>query len=127
MKKETIAYLNSQWRDRALRFARSLHGREYTPTEQGVYERQGPDGLFRTFGLQPETQGYIDTTIHFIECMDMEDYGMQLVYEVRLKWSAEELGCGKYKHAKKIKNIRYGNHNHLYLNTIYGMTDPRAR
>lgn len=82
-----------QWRPKALKFAKSLRGRERTPTEKKFRENH-PDywDYFRVFGIQEETQAYIDETIRQIENLEPDNYADQLVVELRLGWSAEKLG-----------------------------------
>jgi len=82
------------WKKRALPFARSLQGRPHTPDEQEIIDKRGRDGYFRVFGIQPETQGYINETINQIDGLAPDDWENQLIAEIRLDWSVKALKEG---------------------------------
>jgi hypothetical protein len=84
---------NKEWQDRALAFARTLKGRPHTEDEQEFIEETDYDpwDYFRVFGIQPETQAYVDKTIQMLEELDPNDLADAVVIEIRLKWSAEEI------------------------------------
>lgn len=89
-----------QWKDRALVRARSLQGRDHTPDEKAFIEQSKiEDGdewrweYFRVFGVQPETQAYIDATIQQLEkCSDL---AQRATCEIRLEWSCRALLKGE--------------------------------
>lgn len=91
-------YKLSCWKPRALAFARSLKGRARTQEEQQIFDKCGREGCFRVFGIQPETQGYIDYTIEMLEELDPADPGLLPIAEIRLKWTMQEL--------KKLKGVK---------------------
>lgn len=91
MNKETF-YNIPRWKMRALAYAKSLRGRPLDEDEQDFRDKYpDPADYFRVFGMQPETQKYIDETIRQLEDLQPEDKGLQLVAEIRLKWSVKAL------------------------------------
>lgn len=84
-------YYHSLWKERALRFARSLSGRDRTAVEKKFAEEH-PDrwDYFYVFGMQEETQHYVEETIRQIG--ELSDTGENLtdflVPAIRLEWSA---------------------------------------
>lgn len=86
-------HTTNEWRERALRFARTLKGRPRTQDEQEWSDQTNdPWEYFRVFGIQPETQKYIDKTVELLENLDFEgNYrGNAVTIYIRLKWSAKE-------------------------------------
>jgi hypothetical protein len=74
-----------------LEFAKTLRGRELKEVEKRIAsESSDPWDYFMMFGIQPETQRYIDYTIKLLE--KCEDLGQQCTCESRLDFSVEELG-----------------------------------
>lgn len=85
--KETV----EQWRVRALARARTLKGRPHTPAELEFLKTcEDHWDYFSAFGIQPETQSYIDVTIRLLEtkCVTLAD---QCVCSIRLKWTITAL------------------------------------
>ena len=79
-----------EWKERALKYARSLKGRENTEVEQEFLDTH-PDrwDFFYVFGADETRQGYINYTIQLIEkCDNLAD---QIICELRLYWSSERL------------------------------------
>ena len=80
----------AEWKPKALKFAKSLKGRDNTPAEAEFLSKH-PDhwDFFYVFGSDETRQGYINATIKQIESCD--DIPNQIICELRLKWSAERL------------------------------------
>lgn len=79
-----------EWKEKALKYAYSLKGRENTKREDEFLATH-PDrwDFFYVFGADETRQGYINYTIQLIEkCSDLAD---QVICGLRLKWSAEKL------------------------------------
>ena len=77
-----------------LTFARSIKGRDLTVDEAKVRQEaiaKGDDWLYFTvFGIQPDTQRYIDKTIELLEkCSTLPD---QVVCNCRMDFTIQDLG-----------------------------------
>jgi hypothetical protein len=79
-----------EWKERALKYAHSLKGRENTEVEQEFLDTH-PDrwDFFYVFGIDETRQGYINYTIQLIE--ECENLADQIICELRLDWSSEKL------------------------------------
>ena len=88
-----LAYYFSQWKPRALQRAKSLEGRPLTPYESEVADRETDNGVdyFMAFGIQPETQKYIDYTIQVLEEENEKYMGQLVTTKVRLEWSCKDV------------------------------------
>lgn len=91
-----MVYKLQTWKPRALKRAKSLEGRPLLPREQEILDGFGVEAYFMAFGIQPETQKYIDFTIQVLEQARERYIGQLLTMSVRLRWSCEALlndGC----------------------------------
>ena len=95
---------NKAYVEEMLNFARTLKGRELNKTEARI-RQEGIDSndewhYFMVFGIQPDTQNYIDYTIQLLE--KCESIGEELTAESRLNFSVEDLGV-KYPKASLME------------------------
>ncbi len=89
MNKNDVAYTLEM-----LEFAKTIKGRERTESEkkiaQEAIELQDDWHYFMVFGMQPDTQAYIDKTIMLLEkCNNLAD---QVICNCRLDATVEDLG-----------------------------------
>lgn len=102
MSRAKWAYQDSLWIPRAIKFAKSLEGRELTAVEQRVLdEATDPWDYFMVFGIQPETQQYLNKTIQLLEKADPNDIADTLTLKIRLDWSVRDILGILHKKFKK--------------------------
>lgn len=85
---------NKEYVQEMLEFAKSLKGRELTPVEEKIWQEgiESKDDwhYFMVFGIQADTQKYINKTIRLLE--ECEDIGDEVICENRLEFTVEEMG-----------------------------------
>lgn len=104
----TLDKRDERLRIELIRLAKTLKGRDRTPTEKQVAEESKAAGgdkwdYFMVFGIQPETQAYIDETIRQLE--NAHDYGTLATAHVRLGFSFDDLGTPEHRarNASRLK------------------------
>jgi len=90
-----LKYELDQWQPRALKRAKSLNGKQWTEREQEVidaYAKHHDDqwATFMAFGIVPESQAYIDTTIKHLES-NPDPPTLFVTTRIRLEWSCKAL------------------------------------